>query len=147
MTKKNNIEVHKNTLLTPLQLRVLELRAKGYTFEEIARTLNMSRASAYTIYKKALSNIEKARNTLKLYMEITSGVNIVIPRKTSINDIVPIILREADIYGVKIKKSTSSILLHLFKKFKECFNLVEEVISCNLVITIKPDGDIEVHRD
>ncbi|WFO75440.1 Tfx family DNA-binding protein [Desulfurococcaceae archaeon MEX13E-LK6-19] len=133
-----------DTLLTSLQVKILKMKAEGLTFDEIARRLGVSKSSVYTVYKNAIHNIEKARNTLRLYAEIFGGIEVSIPKNTPINNIVSIILREADIHGIKINRSSSSILLYLFKKARECFNLDDEVLSCGLKIRITLDGNLEV---
>lgn len=135
---------NRNNLLTPLQIRVLKMKAEGMTFEEISRRLGVSKSSVYTVYKNAINNIEKARNTLRLYMEILGGIEIEVEKNTPIDSLISMILREADIHGIKIARSTSNILLYFFNKIRQCLNINEGVISCNLKIKLTKKGDVEI---
>ena len=134
---------YKNTLLTPIQVKVLELRSQGKTFEEIAEILGLSKTTVYTAYKAALKTIEKARNTLKLYVELRGGTYIEIPENTPVEELLSIILKEADVYGIKITERSSNILLKIIRQTK-CIDLEQAKTKCKIRIHIDKNGVIEV---
>ncbi|RLG55442.1 MAG: transcriptional regulator, partial [Candidatus Hydrothermarchaeota archaeon] len=61
----------KESFLTEKQIKVLELRAKGYTQEQIAKILGTSRVNVTILEKKAKENVEKARKTIELFESLT----------------------------------------------------------------------------
>ncbi len=134
---------YNNTLLTEIQVKVLELRSQGKTFDEISQILGLSKTTVYTAYKTALKTIEKARNTLKLYIELKGSITIEIPANTSIDELLSIILKEADIHGVKIIERSSNILLRILKN-KKCIDIDKARIKCNLKVHINKNGTVEL---
>ncbi len=134
---------YNNTLLTETQVKVLELRSQGKTFDEISQILGLSKTTVYTAYKTALKTIEKARNTLKLYIELKGSITIEIPANTSIDELLSIILKEADIHGVKIIERSSNILLRILKN-KKCIDIDKARIKCNLKVHINKNGTVEL---
>jgi len=134
---------YKDTLLTPTQAKVLELRNQGKTSEEIAGILGLSKTTVYTAYKTAIKTIERARNTLRLYVELLGKITIEIPEKTPVEELLSTILREADIHGVKIAERSSNILLKIIRKTK-CIDLEQALTKCKIRIHINKNGIIEV---
>ncbi len=134
---------YNNTLLTEIQVKVLELRSQGKTFDEISQILGLSKTTVYTAYKTALKTIEKARNTLKLYVELKGSITIEIPANTNIDELLSIILREADIHGIKIIERSSNILLKILRN-KKCIDIDKARIKCNLRVHINKNGTIQL---
>ncbi len=134
---------YNNTLLTEIQVKVLELRSQGKTFEEISQILGLSKTTVYTAYKTALKTIEKARNTLKLYMELKGSITIEIQANTSIDELLSIILKEADIHGIKVTERSSNILLKILRN-KKCIDIDKARIKCNLKVHINKNGTIQL---
>lgn len=136
---------YKNTLLTPVQAKVLELRSQGKTFEEIAEIIGLSKTTVYTAYRTALKTIEKARNTLKLYIELKGGTHIEIPENTPVEELLSIVLKEADMYGIKIAERSSNILLKIIRQTK-CIDLEQAKTKCRIRIHIDKNGTIEIEH-
>ncbi len=99
----------KESFLTEKQIKVLELRAKGYTQEQIAKILGTSRVNVTILEKKAKENVEKARKTIELFESLTP-IKVTIKKDANIFDIPEIIFSEADKHGIEIVYNSTSII-------------------------------------
>lgn len=105
----------KDTHLTDKQIGVLKLRAKGYSQAEIARHLGTSRANISATVKKALKNIQRARNTLELVKMLEAPIWFNVKPEEDLNDIVKMVYEKADLSGI-----------HLSQNFPALANLIQE---------------------
>jgi hypothetical protein len=105
----------RDTFLTQKQLKVLELRGKGYTQEEIAKLLGTSRVNVCITEKRARENIEKARNTLDAF-ERLDPVVLEIPPGIDVFQVPRLIFKEADKHGIKVLYNTTSLIGILRRK-------------------------------
>lgn len=99
----------KESFLTEKQIKVLELRAKGYTQEQIAKILGTSRVNVTILEKKAKENVEKARKTIELFESLTP-IKVTIKKDANIFEIPEIIFSEADKHGIEIVYNSTSII-------------------------------------
>jgi len=125
-------------------VRVLKLRAQGLTLEEIARRLGISKTSAHAALKSALSIVEKARNTLRLYAEILGGVELVMEPGVSVDTFVSTVFREADIHGIKVQVGGSTLVLRLLRKIGRCIDAENSIVNCRVKLWIGLDGTVKV---
>jgi hypothetical protein len=98
-----------NTFLTNKQLKILELRGKGYTQEEIAKVMGHSRENVTITEKRAKENIEKARRTILAY-EMLDPIRMEVKEGTDVFDIPALIFREADKHRIKVLYNTTSLI-------------------------------------
>jgi len=105
----------RDSYLTEKQLRVLELRAQGYTQREIAEMLGTTRENVCILESRAKRNIERARRTL-IAFESLSPVRVVIEEGESIFSAPHKILRHADMHGIKVVHTRTSIV-SLLRRF------------------------------
>ncbi len=103
------------SFLTRQQIRVLQMRARGMKQTEIADVLGTSRANVSILEHRALEKIEKARNTLLIWEQITSRVNVSVRRGEDIFDVPKKLFKKADEVGVKVPYSTAEIIAFLVK--------------------------------
>lgn len=99
----------RNGFLTPTQLKVLELRAQGYTQEEVAELIGTTRVNVSITERRAKENIEKARNTLKAF-EMLQPIVLSIPAGMDLFQVPVLIFREADKHGIKVLYNTTSLI-------------------------------------
>ncbi len=99
----------KESFLTEKQIKVLELRAKGYTQEQIAKILGTSRVNVTILEKKAKENVEKARKTIELFESLTP-IKVTIKKDANIFEIPQIIFSEADKHGIEVVYNSTSII-------------------------------------
>jgi len=105
----------KDTHLTEKQIKVLRLRAKGHTQADIARQFGTSRANISATEKKAVSNIERAKNTLNLIKMLDAPLWFTVEAEEDLNDVVKKIYEKADSNGI-----------HISQNFPALANLIQE---------------------
>src|SRR3984893_18521948 len=103
--------------LTEKQFQVLSLRSRGYTQLETSLELRISRSSVSMVEARARKQVQRARQTLKLF-EMTQTQRIVaIGAGTRLQQIPLLVLQEADRYNVHLRKNMVEIL-RMVKKEK-----------------------------
>lgn len=107
----------RDSFLTPNQLKVLELRARGLTQEEVAELIGTTRANVSIAEKRAKENIEKARKTLKAF-EMLHPIVLNIPKETDLFQVPVLIYQEADKHGIKVLYNTTSLIGVLRRRAK-----------------------------
>ncbi|OYT40171.1 MAG: DNA-binding protein [Desulfurococcales archaeon ex4484_58] len=135
--------VKKHGLLTNKQLLVLKYRFMNMSFREIASKLNVSHQDIALIYKRALENIEKARETIKIFDILSSKIKIIIEENTRLIDIPRIVFDEADRIGIKVRADFTLLFKLLRFKTRNCIrgNRVVKPI----VILINSEGEVNVY--
>ena len=101
------------SFLTEQQIKILRLRAKGMKQSEIAELLGTSRANISILERRAMEKIEKAKNTLLLWKQISSRISLPVRRGEDIFDVPERLFKKADVYGVKVPYSTAEIIAFL----------------------------------
>lgn len=130
------------TFLTPMQIKVLELRAKGYTQVAIAKMLGTSRANVCIAEKRARKNIEKARATLELFKRIGAPAVIEIEAGEDIFEVPKKVFTCATQCKVKVKENSLSLIEKVKNSVPE--KISGRVVRESLSITILSDGSILV---
>jgi len=128
------------SFLTNTQIKVLKLRKKGLTQEEIAKMMDTSRANISMIEKRAKENVEKAKNTLKIYNDIIAPVKIIIKEGTDVFDIPKMVFKISDENDIHVKYSSLEILDLINKNAKECID--KRIVKKPFVINILESGEI-----
>lgn len=131
---------YQDTFFTEEQVKILAMRAKGMGVDEIAKELGISRTSVYSVLRSALTIVRKAKNTLNLYAKLMKEILVSIPRNTSLNDVVSMVLREADLHDVRLQLRSSDILLLIIKDAPECIDINKLELLCDLNLVISYDG-------
>ncbi len=128
------------SFLTETQIKILKLRKKGLTQEEIAKIMNTSRANISMIEKRAKENIEKAKNTLKIYNNIMAPVKITIREGTDVFDIPKLIFKKSDEGDIHVRYSSLEILELINKNVKEYID--KRIVKKSFTINILENGEI-----
>ena len=131
---------YRDTFFTEQQVRVLRLRSQGLTLEEIAGKLGISKTSAHSALQGAMKVVERARNTLRLYAEILGGVEVDVAPGVTLDALVSMIFKEADMHGIKIRIGGSALVLQLFRRLRRCVDAERGVVLCRLRLWIGRDG-------
>lgn len=98
------------TFLTPLQLKVMKMRAGGKTQSEVARVLKTTRANICIAEKRARENIEKAKRTLELSEKVRAPVRVVIEPGTDLFEVPKMVFTEATRKRIKVKENSISLV-------------------------------------
>ncbi|EHP84877.1 Tfx family DNA-binding protein [Methanotorris formicicus] len=138
----NKRVIYAKSFLTETQIRVLELRRKGLTQEEIAKILGTSRANISMIEKRAKENIEKAKNTLRIYNQISAPLVIDIEKDIDALEIPEIIFKKADEEGIHIKYDTLGMLEFIKKNAKQFIE--KRVVKEPFKIYVLENGELDI---
>jgi len=132
---------YQDTFFTEEQVKVLDMRAKGMNVDEIAKKLGISRTSVYSVLRSALTIVRKARNTLNLYAKLMKEISVNIPRNTNLNDVVNIVLKEADLHNVRLQLRSSEIVLFVIRNVPlECIDMNKLKLLCDISLIVSYDG-------
>jgi len=112
------MKYYEGTYLTEKQVRVLKYLASGLSKTEIARRLNVSRATVSAIVKSAESIVERCRRTIELYENLVSTCSARFPPGTPVDRVVEEIYRLADSSGVKIAEKGYELYKHIVTSLK-----------------------------
>jgi HTH-type transcriptional regulator, fmd operon transcriptional regulator len=126
--------------LTEKQFRVLSLRSRGYSQQEIAFELGLSRASVSMIEGRAKKQIELARQTLRMFKITQTHHKITVAQGTRLQQIPMEVLREADRYGIHLRSNMVDIL-RIVKKRKSDI-LKDGRISDKIMFTFNERGKV-----
>ena len=128
------------SFLTNTQIKVLKLRKKGLTQEEIAKLMNTSRANICMIERRARENIEKAKNTLKIYKNIISPIKLVIDRDTDVFQIPKLIYETSNKHNIHINYNSLELIDMIHNNMKN--HIEKRIVKKPFVINILEDGNI-----
>lgn len=103
----------KSMFLTNKQIAVLKMKKRGMSQAEIARKLKTTRGNICTVEKLALKNVEKAKNTLKVYKALEAPIHLTIPDGTDLYDIPGKIFKIADKMQIKVMLDEAMILVKI----------------------------------
>jgi Tfx family DNA-binding protein len=130
------------TILTPRQWQVMRLRATGLTQARVAKKLHTSRENVSIIERRAHENLKSVRATLEALEQLSDSRELVVPSGTSIFEATSMILRRADVLGIKLKMSADSILALLRTRCKGRLRLHH--LTSVIRVEIRQDGSIIV---
>ncbi len=130
------------SFLTELQRKILELRARNMTQEEIAKIMGTTKANISIIEKRARKNIEKAMNTISIWEEINSILSIHVHSGTDLFNIPDFIYREGDRMGIKVPLTTVEIISSIAERAGEVVE--NRVLKTPIKVFITRDNRIGV---
>jgi len=125
-----------DTFFTEKQIIVLRLKAQGLTVEDIARILGVSKSNVYSLLRSARKVFEKSLRTVKVYNELINNVRLVVPKGTSINEFIKVLISEADNHSIKIPLPTYEVVVKLIRDTYGCVDLMNNVITCDLILNL-----------
>ncbi|WP_292460431.1 Tfx family DNA-binding protein [Methanothermococcus sp.] len=131
------------SFLTDTQIKILKLRKKGLTQEEIAKIMNTSRANISMIEKRARENVEKARNTLRIYNDIMAPVKLVVKEGIDVFDIPKMVFKISDENDIHVKYSSLEILDLIHKNVRN--NIDKRIVKKPFVINILENGELSFY--
>ena len=126
----------KETFLTKMQVRVLELRVKGLTQAEIARQLKTSRANVCILEHRARRNIARAEKTLKLSAKLLAPVVLKIKSGDDILKVPDRLFKAADAAKIRVKLSTPDIIAKIREGARDKLHGRSATQSFDVVLTL-----------
>jgi len=136
------MKYYEGTYLTEKQVRVLKYLASGLSKTEIARRLNVSRATVSAIVKSAESIVERCRRTIELYENLVSTCSARFSPGTPVDRVVEEIYRLADSSGVKIAEKGYELYKHIVTSLKG--RVSEGVLRVGVMIAISRSGKVSI---
>jgi HTH-type transcriptional regulator, fmd operon transcriptional regulator len=132
----------KGGLFNQKQLKILKLRARGFTQIETARELGTSRANVSMIEWRARKKLDKARETIQAYESLQSSHTVSVDKGTKLAEVPLIVLHEGDKRHIHIKSDIIEIV-RLVKALKPVV-VREGKILRGLEFKINERGKLEV---
>lgn len=133
----------KKSFLTDQQIRVLRLRKKGMTQQEVAEELGTTRVNVTIIEKRAKLNIERSRETLKEWKEIIAPLSIKILKSTDVLRIPKLVFEETDRVGIKVKLNSLQIIAKIEDEMEN--KIRNRAIIDDMEVIVSNDGEIRLH--
>ncbi len=130
------------TFLTPTQVKILELRAKGYTQAQVAEILGTTRANVSITESRARKNIAKAARTLELFKRIGAPLMVEVKRGEDVFNVPKKVFACATECGIKVKENSLSLIERIEREAKG--KLSGRVVTQDIRITILKDGRVIV---
>ncbi len=130
----------KEGLLTNRQKEVLRYRKQGLTQQQIADIIATSKANVCTIEKSAMENIRRARETLEFLYTLDATHLCNIPPGTDLLEVPPLIYKEAEKLGIKVKYDTISLINRIRESIPQRFKArhIREEVN----VYINDEGEI-----
>jgi len=136
------MKYYEGTYLTDRQVKVLKYLAAGLSKSEIARRLNVSRATVSAIVRSAESTVERCRKTIELYENLVSACSAKFPPGTPVDKLIEEIYRLADSSGVKIAERGYELYKHVVSSLKG--GVSEGILKVGVVVTIYKSGKVGI---
>ena len=128
------------SFLTKQQVEVLRLRIEGKTQAEIAELIGTSRANVSLLEGRAKDNIERARETLGVWEELSAPVKRRFSEGTDILDVPKEVFNATDEKKIKIKSDMLSLLARL--KAECSGKLNNRILREELWVLVSADGEV-----
>ena len=100
----------KGGLFNQKQLKILKLRARGFTQIETAKELKTSRANVSMIEWRARKKLDKARETIRAYESLQSSHTVSVDKGTRLAEVPMLVLHEGDKRHIHIKSDIIEIV-------------------------------------
>lgn len=97
-------------LFNQKQLKILRLRARGFTQLETAKELGTTRANVSMIEWRARRKLEKARETIRVYEALQSSYTVIVEKGTKLAEVPLIVLHEGDKRRIHIQSDIIEIV-------------------------------------
>jgi len=129
--------------LTEKQFHVLELRSRGYTQRDISQLFHTSRAAISMIEGRAKKQIEKAKETVKIYETFSRNQHkVTIEIGTRLQKIPVLVLQEADRFQIHIQYNMIEISRLVRKHMPDCLN--NGLTVKEITISFNEKGNISI---
>ena len=103
----------KDIFLTDKQIEILKLKKKGLSQADIARKLKTTRGNICIIEGTAQKNIEKAKNTLKLFKTLEAPVWVTIASGMDLYEVPAMLFKEADKKHIKVAVDAAMVIVKI----------------------------------
>lgn len=123
-------------------MKVLRLRARGFTQLETATELGTTRANVSMIECRARKKLEKARQTLEAYEALQSSHVLIIEKGTKLAEVPPIVLHKGDKLRIHIRSDLVEIVRLVRAVKPNC--VTDGKLNRNITLKINERGKLTV---
>jgi len=135
-------EEGRDSLLTPRQQRVLQLRLTGCSQQEVAEMLGTTRSNISILEKRAHQNIACAERTLAQWMMIRAPISLKAKAGTDVFDLPKMIFEAADERSIRLPVTSLDIIVQLQRKAPRLFK--KRDLQQDAEIFVTEEGEILV---
>ena len=132
------------SLLTERQIKVLQLRLKGLTQQEVADMMGTTRPNISILEKRAHRNIARAQNTLRQWMTIQAPISLKVATGTDVFDIPARIFEAADRSSVTLPVTSLDIIVQLKRDAPQLFK--KRSLPQDIEIHVAEDGKLIIQE-
>ncbi len=140
MTKKRRNDT--SSFLTERQIFVLRMRSKDLSQQEVSEILGTTRSNVSILEKRALQNVERAKNTLRQWTMIQAPVSVTVPEGTDVFEVPGRVFQEADRKGVRLSLNSLDLIVRLRSEAPQV--LKKRVVIRDLEIFVTENGEVLV---
>jgi Tfx family DNA-binding protein len=133
-----------STFLTERQIKVLLLRHKGCSQQEVAEILGTTRSNISILEKRAHQNIAKARNTLNRWMTIQAPISLKVLKGIDVFDIPAMIFAAADKRSIQLPATSLDIIDRLRKEAPQLFK--KRALLQDIEIYVTEEGELIIQK-
>lgn len=130
------------SFLTEKQIKVLQLRQKGQSQQEVADMMGTTRSNISILEKRAHQNIARSRITLRQWMTIQAPIHLKVPTGTDVFDIPARIFQAADRSSIQLPSTSLDIIDQLRRMAPKLFK--KRALLQDIEIYVTEDGEIIV---
>lgn len=130
------------SFLTEKQIKVLQLRQKGQSQQEVADMMGTTRSNISILEKRAHQNIARSRITLRQWMTIQAPIHLKILTGTDVFDIPARIFQAADRNSIQLPSTSLDIIDQLRRMAPKLFK--KRALLQDIEIYVTEDGEIIV---
>lgn len=140
----DEVEDEASTFLTRRQIKVLLLRQKGHSQQEVAEILGTTRSNISILEKRAHQNIVRARNTLHRWMTIQAPISLKVPEGTDVFEIPARIFEAADKRSLQLPVTSLDIIVRLRRGAPQLFR--KRALLQDIEIYVTEDGELMIQK-
>jgi Tfx family DNA-binding protein len=130
------------SFLTERQIKVLQLRQKGQSQQEVADMMGTTRSNISILEKRAHQNIARSRITLRQWMTIQAPIHLQVLAGTDVFDIPARIFQAADKSSIQLPSTSLDIIDQLRRRAPKLFK--KRALLQDIEIYVSEDGEIIV---
>lgn len=131
-----------STILTERQVEVLELRASGFTQQEVAERIGTTDSNVSAVERAATQNVEKAKQTLKLVETLSASITFDVTAGTQFGDVTEMVYAHGDACDIKVDYCRPELHGYLYELLAEY--AAGNEVRRDVTIGLTHDGDVKV---
>jgi len=130
------------SFLTERQIRVLQMRQKGMSQQQIADLMGTTRSNVSILERRAHQNIARAERTLMQWTMLRAPISIKAKAGTDVFDLPRAIFAAADELGIRLPVTSLDIVVQLKRRAPRLFK--RRALEREVLISVTEEGEVMV---